>query len=260
MKKAVAILMLFLTVLCCIGCEKTEDKDERTTQKITETKSEDKSNSTTQHTAKASDKTQTSEIPTTPSDYILSYTPTAPSNFSLPHESSSVDVDHIHNKNYDFYKAENDGVVLEVHLPYVISAGNEFEVCAIVTNTTDHSISYTTPYYSDDSHTEVNVEITDGQNYFTDIDVYGKFFPELAREMTLKSGESYTQVMHFIPGKYVSDSYNNMLTKYYDSGKYYGTAVFDYYYLEGGDVHIPDSVSLEFEVNIVGKASNIIID
>ncbi len=333
MKKAVVILLLFLTVLGCIGCGKVKNKVDNTTQKITETVADIISTTQEEKTVSIffNDTETYKELSADESEYIinllengqwkksepelmvdyfyddysfvinentyhyhvdcfsftdselrhntltlndkdkekikkivdeicLSYTPTAPSNFSLPHESSSVDIDHIHNKNYDYYRTENDGVVLEIHLPYVISAGSEFEVCAIVTNTTDHIISYTTPVYSDDSHTEIDVEITDGQNYFTDIDVYGKFFPDAVKTFHLESGESYTQVMHFIPGKYISDSYNNTLMKYYDNGKYKGTAMFDYYYLEGGDVHNPDSVSLEFEVNIVEKASNIIID
>ncbi len=188
------------------------------------------------------------------SKVYLSETPTAVRDNCYP----DGDTEHMHDKNYDYYKAETDGVILEIHAPYVVVPSTEFEVCAIVTNTTDEAITYVTPVYADNSHTEVRVKISDGQNSFTDIDVYGRAFPEACKEFHLKSGESYTQIMHFMPGKITSDigsSKPDAFFENYKGGDYKGTAVFNYYCLDGGCVQISKSVSVEFPVVLASKKS-----
>ncbi len=241
MKKALIFLLLILSVFGCASCKKAENDFADITQKITEAIAN-------------TDSTTLSNI-INPSEKN-----TAVRSFCYP--DSSILPEHIHDKNYDFYQTEKDGVVLEVHAPHVVIPSIEFEVCAIVRNTTDENMSVFIPYGADNpnTHQEIKVTISDGKNFFTDIDVHGKEFADAERVFTLHSGETYTQTMHFMPGKItsISDGKPDAFFENYPSGEYKGTATFTRANLDGGCLLVERNVSLDFYVNVAGKTSTMI--
>ncbi len=158
------------------------------------------------------------------------------------------------------YSAEKDGLLLTVYSPSLLVYGNELYVTATIKNTTDKDITYTLPYCVDDTHTEIRVKITDGKNYFTDLDIHGKAFPEMTKTVTLQSGETYTQKMRFSPCEFdwFLIDYPDESIKYFDAGDYTGTATF--YWHEADDPSKSYSVSLDFPVTIVNIRSQPMIE
>ncbi len=163
---------------------------------------------------------------------------------------SAADDDH-------HYSAEKDGILLEVDTTMLAMPSTEFCVVAKVTNTTNKDIEFSVPYGAGEhgTHKEIKVVITDGENEFTDTDVYRKEFLDAAGQFTLKSGETYTQVMNFIPGKIISDSNGkpDAFLENYRGGNFTGTATFTWYLTEYG--RQKKSVSLEFPVVLASKSS-----
>ncbi len=163
---------------------------------------------------------------------------------------SAADDDH-------HYSAEKDGILLEVDATMIAMPSTEFCVVAKVTNTTEKDIEFSVPYGAGehDTHDEIKVVISDGVNEFTDADIYNKEFACAEGQFTLKSGETYTQVMDFMPGKIISDSSGkpDAFIENYRGGNFTGTASFTWHLSKDG--RQKESVSLEFPVVLASKAS-----
>ncbi len=156
------------------------------------------------------------------------------------------------------YSAEKDGILLKVSAPKNVVPSIEFEVIATVTNNSRKDITFTIPFCADNTHTEIRVKITDGENSFTDNDIHGKSFPELTKDVTIKSGESYTQTMHFMPGRYTSDilGHPDALFENCKDGEYTGTATFYWHKAEGE--YDTNSISVEFPVTLLSRTATMI--
>lgn len=107
--------------------------------------------------------------------------------------------------------------------------GKNFVLTARATNNTGKTIYVSLPTGTPDMHFEIDVVIEDESGKrFVDLDTQGKFYTCDMKTISLKNGETITQVMNMAPG-YLLDGSMYPLgeeIKYFPAGTYKGTATF----------------------------------
>lgn len=184
---------------------------------------------------------QITAVPTTEQTTQSTSTSAAPTTQQEPASTTSSDIIVVPNKEY---KKEQNGMVLSVSLPESIKCGEKFTLVAKITNTTEESITYTLPTSTENSHYDIRIAITDGQNNFIDCDRHFKPHTNLEKVVSLNPNETYTQTVLFLPG-WTTDAValEEADITMFSPGEYNGSAKFSWNSNNG-----TESITLDFSV------------
>lgn len=97
------------------------------------------------------------------------------------------------------FSKDFNGIELTVTLDKAVYDLNSIiNIKAVVKNNTDENIGLFVPVIGDDSHSEIEVSITnDYKNYLIDIDTFGKGFDDAVSSLVIEPGKEYVQEMKF---------------------------------------------------------------
>lgn len=107
--------------------------------------------------------------------------------------------------------------------------GEDFVLTARATNNTGETIYISLPTGTPDMHFEIDVVIEDESGKrFVDLDTQGKAYTCEEKTISLKNGETITQVMNMAPGYLIDGSMYPLgeEIKYFPAGTYKGSATF----------------------------------
>ncbi len=128
-----------------------------------------------------------------------------------------------------------DGIHLRVELSEnPVKSGSNFVLTATVTNNSGRTVYVGLPTGTPNSHSEINVKITDGKYYFVDLDTQGRCFTCDCDTLILKDGESYMQEMNMAAGYLLDGSMSPGMEPMnnFKQGTYKGTATFNWHFDE----------------------------
>jgi len=175
--------------------------------------------------------------------------------FSQNHDTTTGNTTESTTGQPPYYSVEKYGIQLTVKFDKpVIQQGKNLILTAIVKNTGNSAIKYTLPSSTDNMHNEIIVKIAEpssGQE-FIDADIFGKVETGMLKTVTLKSGESFTEVITFVPGYRTGGSWEilkDAKIKYFEAGEYAGTAQFEWNRKVGNSA-VLEYLKLNFNVTI----------
>ena len=156
-------------------------------------------------------------------------------------------------------EVEKDGLVLRIVTDYQhrYNTGEPFTLIASITNTTERDIAYNLPSCTPDMHLEIQVSIN-GLDIaeFIDVDTYGKGMDLGEKSAVLKAGETFTEMIRFLPVPAASiDHWRDISLQEIDwfaSGEYTGTAVFAWITGTHDNPGEEKQLQLEFPVVLIG--------
>lgn len=152
---------------------------------------------------------------------------------------------------------ENEPVVLSVKTETgKVIYGKNFVLTAKATNNTGKTIYVSLPTGTPDMHFEIDVIIEDENGRrFVDLDTQGKFYDCVMKTISVKNGETITQVMNMSPGYLIDGStypFGEEI-KYFPEGTYKGSATFiwhDSYNPETFEYGTEHRKTIEFDVPV----------
>ena len=248
MKNILYILLTLSAILSFCSCTSPNDMGTELLYKTTEPyeteqRSIDEISTAFSKTDEATERTerQITTIHTTAQTKQSASTSTAPTAQQKPASTTSSDIIVVSNREY---KEEQNGMVLSVSLPENIKCGEKFTLVAKITNTTEESITYTLPTSTENSHYDIRIVITDGQNNFIDCEQHFKPHTNLEKAVSLNPNETYTQTVLFMPG-WTTDAValEEADITMFSPGEYNGSAKFNWNSNNG-----TESITLDFPV------------
>lgn len=133
--------------------------------------------------------------------------------------------------------------------------GDFVEVLAMVHNYTDKPIKLQMPVLGENSHTEINVTLTQGDTGLYEFFGDGVFrgFDDAIGYHTIEPGDTYYQEMLFSPYKQRYDPENTIVPLYKPLGAYDGLAVIKWFFADDDLNGEPTHDQVKFNVNIVDR-------
>ena len=156
---------------------------------------------------------------------------------------------------HPYYSVNKYGIQLSVKFDKsVFQHGENLSVTAIVKNNENSAIQYTLPSSTENMHNEIIVKITDSSSgmEFIDADTFGRVQTADLKTVTLKSGESFSEVITFVSGYRIGGSWKILKDadiKYFEAGEYTGSAQFRWN-REDGDSTVLEYLKLNFRIII----------